>query len=152
MSTTKQDINSLTSCIALMEQHRKIHILSVCLTLTTTLLLLYLMNINILAQFWLIAMVGVIILGLLEMVYAVRIGFDLFLLRQLANHEGTIESGLTIIDNSLTKLHLMPAKKVGRSLNARLRGCVRLFRIQVLLCALQLVVVVGATVFYLLLG
>jgi len=137
MSDNMNDINALTSCIALVEQHSKPHVLSKGITLIAVALLLYWGIMNTLALFGLLALVGIVVLGIIEMVYAIRIGFDLSLLRKLAGKPGEIGSGLTAIDRALTQLHLLPSDKTGRSLDVRLQGCLRLFKIQIGVCVLQ---------------
>lgn len=150
MQVEKNDINALTSCIALLEQYTRPHALSKLITLLSVLFLLYMGVTGVLSLFWLVALAGIIMLGAIEMVYAIRVGFDLALLRKLAGQTDSIDAGLKAIDRALTQLNLLPSDKADRSLDVRLMGCMHLFKIQAVLFFLQLIVVLGVSVFHLL--
>lgn len=149
MLLEKNEINAIASCIALIEQYTKPHLLSVSVTLATIMLLIYLAIVNMLSGFWFIVLTLIILIGVLVMVYTIRIGFDLTLLRQLEKQENNIDAGLMALDHSLTKLKLIPASKAGRNLNTRLQGCLGLFKTQVGLCVLQIIAVLGSVVIHL---
>ncbi len=152
MSTEYKNLNVIFSCIGLIEQYTKPHLFSVGVTLIMVVLLISTAIINMLSVFWLLVLVIIIVVGLMEIVYAVRISFDLALLRRLAVNTGSIDSRLTTIDDSLRILHLLPSYKMGRSLNIRLIGCVRLLKTQMVLCVVQVIAVIAAPALHLMLG
>lgn len=138
------EINTVTGCIALIDQHKKIHVLSALITISASILLLYLAVTGLLTLFWFVVLSAISVTGVLELVYAVRIGFDTALLRNLVKHAGDIDSGLVVLDKALVKLHLVSPDRTGRTLDARLSGCIRLFGIQAGLCVLQVIVILSS--------
>ena len=144
MSVEEKQLDTVRCCIALIEQHHKPHLLSTGITFVAVSIMLYMAIVNSLSPYWLVTLVGIVILGLLEIKYAVRIGFDILLLRQLSNQTGNIDAGLNGIDHALMKLQLIPTDKSGKPLDTRLEGCLRLFKVQTGLCVVQIIVLVGA--------
>ena len=149
MLENEGEINALTCCITLIEQYRKPHIFSNGIMLISIMLILFLAITNTLSLFWLLTLASIIVLGIVEMIYAIRVGFDLTLLKKLANKNNSVELGLKEIDSALTQLRLLPSDKTDRNLDTRLRGCIYLFKTQVGLCVLQCLIVVSAAVLYL---
>jgi hypothetical protein len=84
-----------------------------------------------------------VLLGLAELYFAFRVGFDAALFRELAT--GAALTGLDQLDASLTWLGLRPKAAGSRPLDDRIGGARKLLRRQTLCLALQLVtMVVGA--------
>lgn len=138
MQIHSQQINTT---IALLGQHIKLQLLSVSTTLIALLLLLGLASTNNLSRYWLIALLLITLLGLLQSFYAIRVGFDLKLLKQLREHPVDLDSAINDLDDSLKRLRLIPKNKPSRSIEERLLACVGLFKLQTLCCTLQLVTV-----------
>lgn len=128
----------ITACADLLAQHSKIHYLSVALTVGVMLTSLLLAGLGLLSLAGMLGSLLVVVLGLAQLRSAVRVGFDTALLRQLAQSTLYAEQDLQSLDHALIALQLMPAEKAGRSLDARLQGCLRLFKQQAVWCALQL--------------
>ncbi len=132
---------SIASCAALLEQHAKIHWLSVATTLIATAILLAApMLPGPLSSLWLLAILSVIAVGLAEVWFAVRVGFDHVLLTSVVISPDKLQD----LDRALIGLKLMPASKAGRDLDERLRGVVRLLKYQAALLCTQLAVAVIA--------
>ena len=71
--------------------------------------------------------------GLAQTWFAIRVGFDAALFQRLAS-----SGDFAAIDAALTGLGLMPASKSGRPAAWRVAGARRLFRLQVLALAVQI--------------
>jgi hypothetical protein len=83
--------------------------------------------------------------GLAEAYFAIRVGFDAALFRQLASAPETPD--FTGTDAALTRLGLLPATKLGRPAEARVAGARRLLGFQILgLMAQVLSVLAGACI------
>jgi hypothetical protein len=81
--------------------------------------------------------------GLVEAYFAIRVGFDAALFRQLAHAPEATDFAGT--DAALTGLGLLPAARHGRPAAARVAGARRLFRFQILALVAQVAwVFVGA--------
>jgi hypothetical protein len=87
---------------------------------------------------WLIAASLVVVLGLVEFWLAARVALDADLFDTLAARQ----TDLAGFDRAMQRLGLMPSAKTGRSLDARIRGALRLLKLQALMLGLQLVVLV----------
>jgi hypothetical protein len=107
--------------------------------------LLFVLIMDNIVIYWLASALLMILLGALETLLAVRVGFDTELLRQLANALPFSTTSLDELDRALIQLKLLPARKTGRTLEARLSGCLALFKQQIWVCGLQLVTLFGAT-------
>lgn len=83
-----------------------------------------------------------IALGLAELYFAFRVGFDAALFRELA--AGSALTGLDQLDASLTWLGLRPKTAGSRPLDDRIGGARQLLRRQALCLALQLATMVVA--------
>jgi len=124
-------------CADLLAQGSKVHYLSVTMSGVAALALMLMSNMVLITAMLLMA---VIVLGLLELMYAIRVGFDSALLRRLANKQlGSTKE----LDDTLIELKLIPSKKRGRELNDRLQGCMALFKTQVIFCLLQALVLLS---------
>jgi hypothetical protein len=86
-----------------------------------------------------------VLLGLAELYFAFRVGFDAALFRQLAT--GPALTGLDALDASLTRLGLRPGAASPRPLDDRIRGARKLLRRQALCLVLQLATMVVAAAF-----
>jgi|GEM_PF-3498441 len=137
------DLMRLTTTANLLSQHSKIHNLSVAMTVSVLLASLLLVGLGSLDLPGLSGMLLIVLLGVIEMVLAVRVGFDTALLRQLVHSNNFTSADLNGLDQALVWLKLMPADKSVRSLEPRLQGCLRLFKQQVACCMLQLVVLLS---------
>jgi len=137
-------LTSIASCASLLDQHSKIHMLSVGLTLGVTMLLAFAVGGGNLSFEYFLPMLAVILLGLFETIVAVRIGFDRRLLNTLSQRGSFSNNNLELLDDALVQLKLIPANKVGRILNERLIGCVGLLKLQAMLCCFQFVTIIVA--------
>ena len=93
---------------------------------------------------WLLVVLSFVVIAVHHYL-AIRVRFDADLLEHVARmiDSGTSErSAMQLLDSSLVGLGLMPASKAGRDWNLRFAGCLRLFRLQVVLLVLQYVVMV----------
>ena len=83
--------------------------------------------------------------GFAEMYFAVRVGFDASLFRRVAEAAGPPEFAAT--DAALEGMGLMAPAKCGRPVEARIAGACRLFRLQVLALAAQVLsLLIGASI------
>jgi hypothetical protein len=83
--------------------------------------------------------------GLVEMYFAIRVGFDAALFHQLAS--GPEAPDFAGMDAALARLGLLPAAKHDRPAEARVAGARRLFGFQILALAVQVLsIVIGACV------
>lgn len=129
------DKATIISCIALLDQHRKIHNLSVAMTvLSAGLLLASVLFFPSPPILCVGAIIAIILLGLAEIWFAIRVGFD----QQLLSSMVTDPENLQPWDQALIRLKLMPAAKAGRALDERLRGCIGLLKMQAMLLVAQL--------------
>ncbi len=130
---------SLSSCIALLEQHKKIHGLSLPVTVVAVAILLAPLALSTSPSLlWLGITTTIILLGLAEIWFALRIGFD----QQLLASISADPSDLQRLDQALIQLKLMPSSKAGRGLEERLQGCLRLLTWQGRVVVGQLLVAV----------
>ena len=153
----EQAICNIKSCIALLAQHKKIHNLSLFLTISAIAAMLFFINSQLfsLIGFW--PLLIIILIGIFELIIAIRIGFDQALLKSLARElyqkNDTITEQLHLMDNALSQLKLTPftftlpmkitaQTKTPRTLNERLQGCVHLFKKQFVLCCSQIFMVI----------
>jgi hypothetical protein len=142
MPETPDDRTAIDVCAALLEQGRALEGLSRLLTLAA-LVLLFAGAFGFVAKPVAIP-VGLIViaLGLVQTRFAIRVGFDAALLRDVAHR-----IQFAVLDQALVRLDLMPPDKAGRPLDARLAGAMRLLRLQGLALGAQLgVLVLGALV------
>ncbi|KVT04595.1 hypothetical protein WT24_24210 [Burkholderia sp. MSMB1078WGS] len=82
--------------------------------------------------------------GIAALWYAVRIEIDRRLFAALARAAGShasVDDGLAALDRTLVDLGWIDAAKAGRTLDARVRGAVRLCRVAVLVAVVQWIVV-----------
>jgi len=137
---------NITSCAALLAQHKKVHAFSMFLTIgSITFMLLYLTGSKF-SSLWLWTFLIIILLGFFELIIAMRIAFDQSLLKSLAKdlyqQNNTITEQLNLLDNALSLLKLIPSYKTSRTLNERLSGCVKLLMIQMFLCCSQFLLLI----------
>ena len=83
---------------------------------------------------------GLVLFGLLQKYWALRVAFDAALFERLGG------LSLSELDDALLGLGLLPADKAGRPLAPRLRGALRLLRLQALALVLQLLVLLGGLI------
>ncbi|VAW63253.1 hypothetical protein MNBD_GAMMA10-1313 [hydrothermal vent metagenome] len=141
------EITRIESCIALLEQHNKIHLLSIVATIFALLMLLLKSVLVEISFAGLFVLLLVVIMGLVEVVFAVRVGFDSQLLKNLCKnnaHTREIASAkLGVLDDSLVQLALIKSNKTARALNERLLACIRLFKQQAFFCFFQYILLAG---------
>ncbi|ENX34246.1 hypothetical protein F889_02910 [Acinetobacter colistiniresistens] len=70
----------------------------------------------------------------------IRIEFDRGLLQYMVDQPEEVENLTQQLDQSLLNLKLIPANKTGRDWPERLKGCVRLLKIQIAIVLVQYVV------------
>ena len=84
-----------------------------------------------------------LILGLGQKYWALRVAFDAELFHCVANLEQPLDQRGESLDQALIALGLQSAARGGRPWSERIRGALNLLRRQALLMALQVLVVVG---------
>ncbi len=147
----EQAICNIKSCIALLAQHKKIHSFSLFLTISAIASMFFISSKSFpLIGFWPLSII--ILIGIVELIIAMRIGFDQALLKSLARElyqkNDTITEQLHLMDNALSQLKLIPLTtqtmqtKTSWTLNERLLGCVHLFKKQFVLCGSQILIVI----------
>lgn len=132
-------------CADLLAQHTKLHYFSVALSIGVLVAAFTLAGLDALPGVAMYGSVLAVLLGIGELIYAVRVGFDAALLRQLAQHKNMTPAVLTQLDHALIALKLLPSTRAGRDMDARLHGCIELFRHQAICCGLQVLTVLSAT-------
>ncbi|MCK5648740.1 MAG: hypothetical protein KAI22_07655 [Gammaproteobacteria bacterium] len=145
----EQAICNIKSCIALLAQHKKIHNLSLFLTIGAIVAMMFFMSSKLFSFLWFWPLLIIIVIGIFELIIAMRIGFDQALLNSLAKElyqkNDTITEQLHLLDNALNQLKLIPTSmqtKASRTLNERLLGGVDLFKKQFVLCGSQVIIVI----------
>jgi hypothetical protein len=148
MPATPEDRTTIDACAALLEQGRTLHTLSRLLTLFAV-ALLFAGALELIAKAPSIIIALVVIgLGVAEAWFALRVGFDAALLRDVANR-----TQFAALDTAMIRLDLIAPEKAGRPLDERLQGAMRLMRMQGLCLGGQiLVLIVGALVVAILQG
>ena len=93
-----------------------------------------------------VILIALITLSLLHHYISFRVQFDADLLDQFSQTQHdqpeNIEQMTQALDQSLMYFKLMSADKVGRDWATRFRGCLKLFKIQILLVILQWISVI----------
>ncbi|MGD9881846.1 MAG: hypothetical protein AB7F22_16510 [Reyranella sp.] len=87
---------------------------------------------------FLIAACIIVALGVVEFWLAARVALDAELLDALAARHADLAG----FDGAMQRLHLMPPGKAGRPIGARIRGALRLLKLQAAMLGLQLAVLV----------
>lgn len=89
-----------------------------------------------------------VVLGVGEKYYAVRVAFDAELFQKLADDPANLTRNTRALDQALEALSLQPADKAGRAWPLRSQGALKLLRQQVLLLALQIMLLLGALLIF----
>ncbi len=89
--------------------------------------------------------VALLLLGVLQKYWALRVAFDAELFERVANLALPLAQRSEALDQALAALGLQPAERGGRPWDARIRGAVNLLRRQALLTGLQVFLVLGLT-------
>ncbi len=139
-------------CADLLTQHTKIHHLSVAISIAILIAVFILAGLGSLPIVAVYGSMLVVLLGSVELVLAIRVGFDMALLQQLAQLKAVSPTELVQLDQALISLKLMPSSRSGRDLDARLHGCIGLLRRQAVFCLLQLLAVLCITLWLVLLA
>ena len=134
------------ACGALLEQGRKLQALSLVLTGIAVFAALGPLPGRPLMQ---VAIVVSIILGLVALYFAIRVGLDARLMRRLASQADEGRLDLAQFDAGLTLAGLRPAAASTRTLGDRLSGAAALLRNQAMATAAQLIVLVGGALLWL---
>ena len=93
---------------------------------------------------WLLLLSAVlIVLGLLEKYWALRVAFDADLFQRMADSSQSLAERTYTLDQALTSLGLQPAERTGRLWTERRHGALLLLRRQSRLLAVQVVLVLG---------
>lgn len=87
--------------------------------------------------------IALLLLGLLQKYWALRVAFDAELFHCVANLEQPLAQRSESLDQALVALGLQPAARGGRPWSERIRGALNLLRRQALMVLLQVLVVVG---------
>ncbi|MCX8727470.1 hypothetical protein [Gilliamella sp. B2838] len=89
----------------------------------------------------------VFLLGIVTKYYAVRIAFDKKLFDYLTNHLDQVPDVLNELDQALLKLHLIKLVRTPvRTIKQRQIGTLGLFKVQLIVLAIQLLLVVGVLI------
>jgi hypothetical protein len=80
---------------------------------------------------------GLLVLGLWQKYWAVRVAFDADLFQRLAESAADLGERTQALDQALTALNLQPAERAGRTWGQRITGALKLLRRQALLVAAQ---------------
>ncbi|MDT8908820.1 hypothetical protein [Pseudomonas prosekii] len=93
---------------------------------------------------WLLLLsVTLIVLGLLEKYWALRVAFDADLFQRMADSAHSLAERTFALDQALTALGLQPAERAGRLWSERQRGALMLLRRQSRLLGAQVVLTLG---------
>jgi len=146
------DRTLIATTLALLENYKIGHVFSLLLSVSTLLLLVIAAIFHWLDGYWFSALCLLILFGLLQMLYAFRIGLDIKFLKSLLISDQEMEDALAALDQSLMSLKLLPSDKAGRPLAQRLQGCMRLFKFQIAFTLAQVSVLPFAVGFKLMIG
>ncbi|MFK8330032.1 hypothetical protein M2D63_008465 [Pseudomonas sp. BJa5] len=86
---------------------------------------------------------ALLLLGLAEKYWALRVAFDADLFQRLADSPSALNENTRALDNALAALGLQPATGTQRPWRDRSRGALNLLRRQALLLAAQLLLILG---------
>jgi hypothetical protein len=81
---------------------------------------------------------GMLVLGLWQKYWALRVAFDADLFQRLAERADNLTESTRALDQALSAMNLQPADRGGRPWSERTRGALRLLRRQALLLAAQI--------------
>lgn len=141
---TRIDAQAAFACAALLEQGRKLHALS--LLLSGAALLMLVIGHNPIGSPRNIVVGPVILLGLVALYFAGRVGLDEKLMQRLATQADGGELDLGAFDAGLTLAGLRPAAATPRALGDRIAGATRLLRNQAIATVAQLLALVAGTI------
>ncbi len=146
--TENTSIINIEVCLAMLAQHGKVHLLSLCLTLLSAGAIVFSCLYISSTMLELIPLILVLIFGAVELTIAIRIGFDQQLLISMNKYRDTdkqmdIDKEFSLLDDILIELELVKTKKPKRLLTDRLLGCIKLIKQQWVLCSLQLIMIVS---------
>ncbi len=131
---TRIDAEAAFACAALLEQGRKLHALSLMLT---GIALFMLVTVHPLRSPHHIVVGSVILLGVVALYFASRVGLDQRLMRRLATQADDGQLDLGDFDAGLTLAGLRAAAATTRPLGYRIAGATRLLRNQAIATAAQ---------------
>lgn len=131
-------------CIGALSEYSPPHVFASVLTVSSVLLLSLNLVVNIYTGLVpVIALLLVILLGIIEMLYAMRVRFDIKLLQKLTHYDD-IHRAVQEIDLALFYLKLIKSAENPATIQQRVAGCMALLRRQILLCLGQLAVILTA--------
>ena len=96
----------------------------------------------------LILSAAIVLLGLIEKYYALRVAFDADLFQAVASDETQLAERTLALDQALVALKFQPVDKSGRPWALRSKGALKLLRQQLLFVAVQLLVMLGAILIF----
>lgn len=136
----------LAAKAALLDQGRTLDALSRLLTVLAlgALLAIPLLELSFPEAQW--TLFGAVAAGLVQLLLALRVGFDAALFRELARTPVGDKLDLKGLDDALSTLRLVRSGKAGRPLEPRLAGARKLLRLQMLALVVQLVLMLAAVV------
>jgi hypothetical protein len=138
MSSDEATAETLADLLA---QGRLIHRLSAPLTIAATIALPLVAFASRLHKApGMVLLTVAVVLGLVEVVLALRVDFDARALKRIALRP----DGMIRFDGALATLGLMPQDRAGRPMAERARGCLRLLRLQAIVAMAQVAVIVAA--------
>ena len=140
MSKIDQDLSTIQTCVSLLSQHKKIHTLSLAITLLATACIFYLIVCEAVLSFDISILILILILGMAEILYSVRISFDCALWNRVLDRAPHLDFALDTMDQSLFSIGLIKKNKMNRDLASRITGCTRLFKRQLGTVVLQVFV------------
>jgi hypothetical protein len=89
---------------------------------------------------------GLLVLGLWQKYWALRVAFDADLFQRLAESAADLGERTQALDQALTALDLQPAERAGRPWSQRIAGALKLLRRQALLVAAQVLLTLVFTI------
>ena len=136
------DITLVTSCIAMLDQHKKINFLSLSITVIVLVKMLFPEQGGDMTLPGRLMLIIVLVFGILELIITMHIDFDRKLLRIVSNYNFTVSESFNLIDKSLSQL--IPARNLPEhsDVNERVLGCMSLLKKQMVMCCMQLFIVV----------
>lgn len=133
----------LFSVAALLRRGKALDQLSTGLTLLGALLGLGQYLLGSVSLWGLLLSVTLLVLGLLEKYFALRVAFDAELFQATADSTAPVAERATALDQALAALGLQPAARGRRPWEPRIQGALALLRRQALLLAAQLLLTLG---------
>ncbi|SFO63715.1 hypothetical protein SAMN03159304_04333 [Pseudomonas sp. NFACC24-1] len=133
----------LHTVASLLRRGHSLDQLSTGLTLLGALLGLGQWLVGVIDPWLLLLSVALLVLGVLEKYWALRVAFDADLFQRMADSSQSLAERTYTLDQALISLGLQPAARAGRLWTERRHGALLLLRRQSRLLAVQVVLVLG---------